>query len=191
MTTLVVIDGDEINLQREDGDRFRLRVREPHLKLKASAFMTREQLYDLYLEISMLLQASTTPPNYREMPPYRPLPLQSSSADIAKPPTDSRWLSEQANVVGHIHDAVLVDDKKETMPSTNTTNMRRFQLHRDKDASGVSGVGVVAEGCEFTNGACALTWLTKFRSVAMYTSVKELEMVHGHEGATRLVWIDS
>lgn len=68
--------------------------------------------------------------------------------------------------------------------------MRRFELHRDKDESGVSGTGVVAEGCEFTNGACALTWLTRFRSVAMYASVKELEAVHGHGGATRLVWVD-
>lgn len=68
--------------------------------------------------------------------------------------------------------------------------MRRFQLHRTEDKSGVSGVGAVAEGCEFTNGVCALTWLTRFRSVAMYQSIKELEAVHGHEGATRVVWID-
>ena len=68
--------------------------------------------------------------------------------------------------------------------------MRRFQLVRTEDASGVSGTGNVAEGCEFTNGTCALTWLTRFRSVAMYQSIKELEAVHGHEGRTRVVWVD-
>lgn len=70
------------------------------------------------------------------------------------------------------------------------TAMRRFQLHRDHDESGVSGVGVVAEGCEFSNGLCSLTWLTEYRCVTIFTSVKELIAVHGHEGATRLVWVD-
>lgn len=68
--------------------------------------------------------------------------------------------------------------------------MRRFNLMRIEDASGVSGVGIVAEGCEFSNGLCALTWLTRYRSVCMYTSIKELEAVHGHEGRTRVEWVD-
>lgn len=68
--------------------------------------------------------------------------------------------------------------------------MRRFQLHRDVDETGMSGPGVVAEGCEFTSGTCALTWLTPFHVVAMYSSIKALESVHGHGGKTRIVWID-
>src|SRR4051794_16547249 len=35
----------------------------------------------------------------------------------------------------------------------------RFELHRDQDISGVSGVGVVAEGVAFTDGTVALRWL--------------------------------
>jgi len=68
--------------------------------------------------------------------------------------------------------------------------MRRFQLHRDVDETGMSGPGVVAEGCEFTSGTCALTWLTPFHVVAMYSSIKALESVHGRRGNTRIVWID-
>jgi len=68
--------------------------------------------------------------------------------------------------------------------------MRRFQLHRDEDESGVSGTGLVAEGCEFSGGACALTWLTPFHCYSFYESIKVLETIHGHNGKTRVVWID-
>lgn len=68
--------------------------------------------------------------------------------------------------------------------------MRLFQLHRDKDTSGVSGTGIVAEGVEFSHGMCALTWLTPNRCVNVYENIKAVETIHGHEGATRIVWVD-
>lgn len=67
---------------------------------------------------------------------------------------------------------------------------KRFQFHRDRDESGVSGVGVVAEGCLFSNGFCTLTWLTPFQSVTTYTSMSDMIAVHGHNGATRVVFLD-
>jgi hypothetical protein len=70
------------------------------------------------------------------------------------------------------------------------TRMRRFQLHRDRDASGVSGTGIVAEGVEFSHGMCALTWLTPNRCVNVYENIKAVDTIHGHEGATRIVFID-
>lgn len=68
--------------------------------------------------------------------------------------------------------------------------MRRFQLVRAEDVSGTSGTGIVAEGCEFTSGACALTWLTPYRVVAMYESIKAVVEVHGHGGRTTVRWLD-
>ncbi len=68
--------------------------------------------------------------------------------------------------------------------------MRRFHLQRDEDASGVSGTGVVAEGVEFTDGSCALRWRTTTASTAVYDSAEDLVAIHGHEGRTRLVWLD-
>ena len=68
--------------------------------------------------------------------------------------------------------------------------MRRFELHRDVDATGVSGTGIVAEGVQFGNGYCALTWNTLNTSVAFYPSIVTLEAIHGHNGQTRIVWID-
>lgn len=59
---------------------------------------------------------------------------------------------------------------------------------RIEDESGVSGTGTVAEGMEFSNGMCALSWLTEMHSVAVYPNVKQLEAIHGHNGRTRVVF---
>jgi hypothetical protein len=68
--------------------------------------------------------------------------------------------------------------------------MRRFQLQRDEDESGVSGVGLVAEGIEFTSGMVALTWLSPHRCVNVYESLKTVEALHGHQGKTRVIFVD-
>lgn len=72
--------------------------------------------------------------------------------------------------------------------------MKRFYLQRNIDASGVSGTGNVAEGCQFDNGWCALVWIVSEKDSdevhAYYRSIKRLEQIHGHDGATKVVWID-
>jgi hypothetical protein len=68
---------------------------------------------------------------------------------------------------------------------------RRFNLVRDDDETGISGTGVVAEGIEFSNGMCALCWLTAMHSVAVYPNVRQLEAIHGHNGRTRVDWIEA
>ena len=69
--------------------------------------------------------------------------------------------------------------------------MKRFNLVRTEDVSGVSGTGVVAEGVMFSTGKCVLAWVTRFRSIAVYDSIEELESIHGHDGRTQVVWIDA
>lgn len=66
--------------------------------------------------------------------------------------------------------------------------MRPFTLHRDHDETGVSGTGTVAEGVVFSNGWCAMTWLTATTSVAFYPSIETLQAIHGHGGLTRIVY---
>ena len=66
--------------------------------------------------------------------------------------------------------------------------MKTFRLYRAEDESGVSGTGYVAEGVEFNNGKCALSWLTKHTSVAGYDNIAVLEAIHGHGGKTLTVW---
>lgn len=68
--------------------------------------------------------------------------------------------------------------------------MRRFRLVREEDVSGVSGTGVVAEGVVFSVGNIALSWCSPYRSVTIYESLADLQAVHGHEGRTRIEWLD-
>lgn len=67
--------------------------------------------------------------------------------------------------------------------------MRTFELHRDSDASGISGTGVVAEGIEFGDGAVVLRWVAgTHRSTVCWDSIADVVAIHGHGGATRVVW---
>lgn len=69
---------------------------------------------------------------------------------------------------------------------------RRFVLQRDTDVTGVSGTGVVAEGVEFSNGVVALHWTSEFPTSVVFhhRGMESVEHVHGHSGATKIVWLD-
>lgn len=71
--------------------------------------------------------------------------------------------------------------------------MRRFELHRDEDVSGISGTGTVAEGVAFTNnGPVALRWTSEWPTSVVFhdRGIESLEAIHGHNGRTRIVWLD-
>ena len=68
--------------------------------------------------------------------------------------------------------------------------MRRFFLQRDTDVTGVSGTGLVAEGVEFTDGTVVLRWLGEFCSTVAWDNLADMITIHGHDGATRVVWED-
>ncbi len=69
--------------------------------------------------------------------------------------------------------------------------MKRFELHRTEDVTGVSGVGVVAEGIMFSDHSVALRWKTKYRSTAIYHTFDDMYRIHTHHGSTKVVWLDS
>lgn len=68
--------------------------------------------------------------------------------------------------------------------------MRRFELHRDVDVSGVSGTGVVAEGVAFADETAVIRWLGPRSSTVIWSSIADAIAIHGHGGATRFVWFD-
>lgn len=68
---------------------------------------------------------------------------------------------------------------------------RRFFLVRNRDISGVSGTGIVAEGVEFHDKQVVLSWFGKFHSLEVHPSIEQVLNVHGHGGATGVFWIDS
>lgn len=66
--------------------------------------------------------------------------------------------------------------------------MRTFILERNEDPTGVSGTGVVAEGVEFEDGTVALRWCVgEHRSTVIWSSMKSVEAIHGHDGRTEIV----
>ena len=70
---------------------------------------------------------------------------------------------------------------------------RRFWLRRDTDPTGVSGVGIVAQGSQWTTGAVALYWPgPEVQSTVVYASLDDMLFVHNHMGAgtTSVLWID-
>jgi hypothetical protein len=76
------------------------------------------------------------------------------------------------------------------VPTNKLSTQRRFVLIRKVDHSGVSGIGPIAEGVQFSSGEAVLHWLTQLSSVAVYNCIDTLLKVHGHSGDTELVWID-
>jgi hypothetical protein len=81
--------------------------------------------------------------------------------------------------------------------------IRPFHLLRLKDLSGVSGEGIIADGIRhdepwvfefpdgvlsFSPGWCELTWRGALTSTSLWRSVDAMMEVHGHDGATRLIW---
>lgn len=68
--------------------------------------------------------------------------------------------------------------------------MKRFELIRSIDVSLVSGTGKVAEGVEFSDGSVCMRWLTSTSSTAVYNSIHDVEVIHGHNGSTIVSFID-
>jgi hypothetical protein len=69
--------------------------------------------------------------------------------------------------------------------------VRRFVLHRVMDVSGVSGVGRVAEGVEWSDGTVSLHWPGQHASITFWHGgILAVESVHGHGGATRVLYLD-
>jgi hypothetical protein len=68
--------------------------------------------------------------------------------------------------------------------------MRRFYLRRLEDETGISGTGLVTEGVMFTDGSCAMRWMTDRSSVAIYASIEDVVAIHGHGGKTVVEWVD-
>lgn len=65
---------------------------------------------------------------------------------------------------------------------------RPFVLQRDHDVSGVSGTGTVADGVQFPDGSVAIRWRGARPSTVVWASLADALHVHGHSGATRVVW---
>ena len=66
--------------------------------------------------------------------------------------------------------------------------MRVFELMRDEDLSGVSGIGLVAVGVVFPSGKVVLEWLGSRSTFGIYDDLADVERIHGHGGKTRVLF---
>jgi hypothetical protein len=67
---------------------------------------------------------------------------------------------------------------------------RLFHLQRDRDISGVSGIGRVADGVLWPDGPVTIRWRGARPSTVHWDALADAEAVHGHGGATRIIWAD-
>lgn len=70
-------------------------------------------------------------------------------------------------------------------------SFKRFVLQRDRDDTGMSGTGIVAEGAVLSDGRAVVRWLGANSSIVLWDNLTELLNVHGHNGHTRLRWLDT
>jgi hypothetical protein len=71
--------------------------------------------------------------------------------------------------------------------------VRCFDLIRSEDETGISGVGSVAEGVVFDDGVAVLRWHpgpVDAVSTAVYASIADVKTIHGHNGLTKVVFVD-
>jgi hypothetical protein len=70
--------------------------------------------------------------------------------------------------------------------------MRRFVLQRIEDKTGVSGIGTVAEGVEFTNGVVVLHWTSQWPTSVVFhdRGLESVKAIHGHDGSTQIRFLD-
>lgn len=69
--------------------------------------------------------------------------------------------------------------------------MKIYNMVRKEDVNGISGTGIVAEVCEFSDGTCVVRWikeatLQNVGSTVVYNNQEDLLKVHGHGGKTYL-----
>lgn len=62
-----------------------------------------------------------------------------------------------------------------------------FELHRDNDPTGFSGVGVVADGVIWPDGTVSLRWRGPVRTTVQAQCLTDSQTIHGHDGATRVL----
>jgi hypothetical protein len=77
------------------------------------------------------------------------------------------------------------------MMSIRPGGPKPFLLVREVDDTGVSGVGFVAEGVEFSDGVVALRWMSKWPTSVVFhdRGIESLLAVHGHNGNTKIQYL--
>ena len=66
------------------------------------------------------------------------------------------------------------------LPQRSLAGLRTFEVHREADQSGVSGIGVVLEGVTFSTGLTIVHWLTPLPkgSINIFDTFEQFMAIH-------------
>lgn len=62
-------------------------------------------------------------------------------------------------------------------------------LKRFEDVSGISGLGIIAEGIIWSDGTVAYRWLSDIATTVIAKDIETVKVLHGHDGKTKLVYM--
>ena len=65
-----------------------------------------------------------------------------------------------------------------------------FVLDRSEDNTGNTGIGIIADGCQFPNGKVVVSFRGKFSSTVVWDSLIEMKSVSCTHSKTKVVWLD-
>jgi hypothetical protein len=94
-------------------------------------------------------------------------------------------------LIGALPHALRAGVQQRVAGEANPPKIRKFHLKRKVDESGVSGTGIVAVGVVLPSKRCVIEWTSKrtqANSLGIYDNMEDVEAVHGHEGATEIVY---
>lgn len=99
-------------------------------------------------------------------------------------------MTDSDNRTHHMEDAKVNIDNSF---STNSKEMRRFYVIRNKDETGISRTGRILEGVVTQTGKVIVEWRPPYSTVAIYTSMQEFRTIHidSHPSCNEIIWLDS
>ncbi|MFE5853564.1 hypothetical protein ACFQ61_10170 [Streptomyces sp. NPDC056500] len=125
------------------------------------------------------------------MPDDVPVDVHPSLAQhLYQPPTVPISPEEIAAVYKRQIPDTFRNTHQETHMHEQPSQSRRFHLQRHTDVTGASGTGRVADGVLWPDGTVSIRWRGDRPSVVFWQSLADAEAVHGHGGATEIIWAD-
>ncbi|NUH35291.1 hypothetical protein HUF15_00655 [Streptomyces samsunensis] len=116
-----------------------------------------------------------------------PRAVTTALALLGQPPQQSGPVAPQTP---HNPSTTPEDPGTPERAADGRTAVRVFRLQRDRDITGVSGTGTVADGALWPDGTVSIRWRGDRPSTVTWDSINHAEHVHGHGGATRIIWTD-
>lgn len=65
-----------------------------------------------------------------------------------------------------------------------------FVIIRETDNTGISGIGIVADGVQFKNGKCVLCWRGKIQTIVIHENIKSVMQLSCSHSKSKIKWLN-